>query len=44
MEYFNYGEKELPDGRYIYLDPMTYGKVRLCVAPEKDSEFYDDGY
>lgn len=35
--------KTLPDGRGVWLQPMTFGKVRVCVGP-MDVGFYDDGW
>lgn len=36
----------LPDGRVIHLNPMLFGKVRLCVSASVETEnyTYDHGY
>jgi hypothetical protein len=36
--------RSLPDGRYVSVWPMTFGKFRLQVAPSTDSLFFDDGW
>lgn len=35
-------EKELPDGRWLYVVPLTFGRARLTIGPKED--FYDDGW
>lgn len=44
MDYFTYAEKELPDGRYATVDPLTFGRARINTSPSKDSLFYIDGW
>jgi hypothetical protein len=44
MEYQNYFERDLPDGRRIYVDPLTFGRARLNVAANATTMFYDDGF
>jgi len=44
MEYWNHYERELPDGRQVIVDPLTFGRARLNVAPRVGAMVYDDGY
>lgn len=37
-------KKLLPDGRELSVEPMTFGKYRLYLAPFAGSMFYDDGW
>lgn len=37
-------ERVLPDGRWVTLDPMTFGKVRINVAPYPGAMVIDDSY
>lgn len=36
--------RALPDGRWVSVWPMTFGKFRLYVAPAPDSLFFLDGW
>lgn len=36
--------RRLPDGRYVDVTAMTYGKGRLCIGDEVDLFAYRDGY
>lgn len=45
VEFWNYGEKKLPDGRVLSVDPLTFGRARLCIATaEGYGYFYEDGW
>jgi hypothetical protein len=35
-------QRDLPDGRILSVQPLTYGRARLCVG--RDTLTYDDGY
>lgn len=35
--------KILPDGRGIWIDPLTFGRARINIGPV-DSACYDDGW
>lgn len=35
-------EKTLPDGRTIYIYPLTYGRARLGISPPGDTYTFDD--
>lgn len=37
-------EKELPDGRYVSVIPLTFGRARLLISESKDSPIYEDGW
>lgn len=37
-------ERDLGDGRTLYLDPMMLGNVRLNIGKTGDRINYDDGY
>ena len=34
--------RELPDGRVLFLSPMSYGNVRLHMSPPEHTIFFDD--
>jgi len=36
--------RHLEDGRRLDVVPQTFGKFRLCLAPSRDSMFYDDSW
>lgn len=40
---YSYYERDLPDGRTITVDPLTYGRARINIGPT-NTQFYDDGY
>lgn len=37
-------ERTLPDGRWLVVYPLTYGRARLTVSAEPGATFYDDGW
>jgi len=39
-----YADKDLPDGRYATVDPLTFGRARLHVAPGRGVMWYDNGW
>lgn len=43
MEFFTYGEKQLPDGRVLTVDPLTFGRARLNISSDPGYT-YDDGW
>lgn len=36
-------DRVLPDGRWLTLVPLTFGRSRLCIGP-KGADHYDDGW
>jgi len=34
--------KTLPDGREVWVYPLTFGRARLGVSPAGQSEYFDD--
>lgn len=41
-DWSNYGERTLPDGRILIVNPLTFGRARLTVG--RDYLGYDDGW
>jgi hypothetical protein len=37
-----YPERQLPDGRWLILTPLTFGRARLNVS--RDQWIFEDGY
>lgn len=35
-------ERYLPDGRTLYVYPLTYGRARLGVSPPGNTQVFDD--
>lgn len=35
-------QRDLPDGRILSVQPLTFGRARLCIGWDTDS--YEDGY
>jgi len=33
--------RPLPDGRWIDVVPLTYGRARLCISRDAESTVYD---
>jgi hypothetical protein len=38
----DYPERQLPDGRWLFVFPLTFGRARLVVG--RSRWVYDDGY
>lgn len=36
-------ERDLPDGRTLYVVPLTFGRARITIGPT-GSQFLDDGF
>lgn len=34
----------LNDGRVLEIEPMTFGKFRICLSPREGAFFYDDSW
>jgi len=34
----------LPDGRWLVVLPLTYGRARLTISRDVDASTYDDGW
>ena len=43
-EEYNYVKRQLPDGRWLYVNPLTYGRARLNVSSQFNRFLLDDGY
>ena len=40
----NYATRQLPDGRMLYVFPLTYGRARLGIGSTYDSLIFDNEY
>ena len=40
----NYAKRELPDGRFLYVNPLTYGRARLSISSRFSRFVFDDGF
>lgn len=36
--------RELPDGRWAVVIPLTFGRGRVVVQPKEHAKIYDDGW
>lgn len=43
-EDYNYAKRQLPDGRWLYVIPLTYGRARICVGSRFNPLIFDDGW
>lgn len=37
-------DRKLPDGRWLTVIPLTFGRARLTVGPHPVKGYYDDGW
>lgn len=37
-------ERLLPDGRWLVVYPLTFGRARLTISAQKDAWEYSDGW
>jgi hypothetical protein len=43
-EEYNYARRQLSDGRWLYVNPLTYGRARLNVSSQYNRFVFDNGY
>lgn len=41
---YNYAKRQLPDGRWLYVNPLTYGRARLNISSKFNPLIFDNGY